>query len=439
MIGRRNRLAEFLRMALFAAGIAAVSIGMAVDTRAKLLAATWQPGQTVSLGGVQVSLSKPVLVARSHDYIWFPVMTRLANGNLFATLQTSPDTISWDVRNAVDIWSSDGGLTWSSPISVNPNGARGELYTDATLRLTNENEYLYPYTLYPDGSGGAIGSYQVVPGQQGAPQTVTMVKDGLTVTGWPKTMGLDPDNPGRAGFGFFGQGLSLPNGDYLAALYGHFDGDTGNDRSTVLAASRDGANWTVRSVITGGVPTDESTLVQLKDGRLMCVLRHDSKENYLQSFSSDNGYSWTAPAEMPNVFSVDPSLSALSNGSLALSGGRLGLDLWLNFDGGGTNWQQIDLLANHNAMVPGEQISTSSPPNYGQTTSYTNVQALDATHLIVMYDRVPYGWNAIPSGSTETNSIWAIQVTIVPEPSAIMLLTAAGLVGLLAYAWRKRT
>ena len=49
----------------------------------------------IALKGIEVSVSKPVLVARSKGYLWFPTMTRLANGELFAVL--SPDTNSISV------------------------------------------------------------------------------------------------------------------------------------------------------------------------------------------------------------------------------------------------------------------------------------------------------------------------------------------------------
>jgi hypothetical protein len=57
---------------------------------------------------VRVSLAKPVLVARSKGYLWFPTMTRLSGGDLFAVLSTNLDAIVVD-RTAAVTWSGDGG------------------------------------------------------------------------------------------------------------------------------------------------------------------------------------------------------------------------------------------------------------------------------------------------------------------------------------------
>ena len=65
------------------------------------------------------------------------------------------------------------------------------------------------------------------------------------------------------------------------------------------------------------------------------------------------------------------------------------------------------MLANHNAHRPDEPIK--SP---GNTSSYTEVVPLDANHLLLIYDRIPHGWNRIPPGSTETNSVWVTRVTV---------------------------
>lgn len=45
-------------------------------------------------------------------------------------------------------------------------------------------------------------------------------------------------------------------------------------------------------------------------------------------------------------------------------------------------------------------------------TGYTEVAVLDDMHLLVIYDRVPNGWLAIPTDSKETNSAWVVRVTM---------------------------
>lgn len=412
MIVERSCLAGWFRSLPHIAVIVAVSLGMvATCPRANVFAAeaakTWQPAETVSLGSVQVSLSKPVLVGRSKGYFWFPYMARLANGTLFATISTHGDQDIRPHRTGVVTWSDDGGLTWSSPV-IPP----GELYGAVSLPLGNGDHLLYPLSLYPQPNG--IGSgYMVVSGKKGKHE-VRFVKKGLSITGWPRPQRSLNEALGLGGFQIGGQTLSLPNGDHLATLYGYFQGV--KRYSLVLAESRDGLNWKIRATIADekcklpGTETEgpcEAATVRLKDGRLMCVFRKCDSTPYGQTFSSDDGRTWTEPVSTTDPFSVRPSLAVMADGAVALSGGRPGLFLWLNFDGTGKDWEKIDLQAIHNAAQPEEPIADPI-----KTTSYTEVLAMDDSHLIIMYDRIPNGWNPIPAESTETNSIWVVRVTL---------------------------
>ena len=43
--------------------------------------ARWQAGNSSEMSGLKVTLSKPVLVARSKGYLWFPTVVRLTTAN----------------------------------------------------------------------------------------------------------------------------------------------------------------------------------------------------------------------------------------------------------------------------------------------------------------------------------------------------------------------
>jgi hypothetical protein len=394
--------AVFLAVALSAATLPGVS---AVCFAAESPAA-WKTAATVPLKGLRVSLSKPVLVARSKGYLWFPTMTRLSGGDLFAVLSTNLDAIVAD-RTAAVTWSGDGGLTWSPLSSIDP---KGDLYVESTLRLAGGDELLYPFNLYPR-PGGMGGIHQVVSGQKGKHE-VRLVKEGLTVTGWPRPDRSFNEKLGLSGFGFNGQTLASKDGCYLATLYGYFK--NAPRYSLVLVESRDGVQWKYRATIAGddcklqgGEGPCESAICRLKDGRLMGVFRLASNVPYGQTFSNDEGRTWARPVAMANAFSVQPSLAVMSDGKVALSGGRPGLFLWVNVDGSGKDWQRVDILAHHNATHPEEPISQP-----GHTTSYTEITALDDTRLIYMYDRIPHSWSAIPRSSADTNSIWVVRVSL---------------------------
>jgi hypothetical protein len=137
----------------------------------------------------------------------------------------------------------------------------------------------------------------------------------------------------------------------------------------------------------------------------MNVFRLDSSVPYGQTFSDDDGRTWSTPVAMKNAHSVQPSIVRMIDGALVLTGGRPGLFFWMNPSGDGGNWLQVDLLSNHNEQSPEENIDVGGVFSLAdQTTSYTEVIPL------VMYDRIPHGWSTIPQDSQDTNSIWVVKL-----------------------------
>jgi hypothetical protein len=362
--------------------------------------AAWDTTRTVDLPGLKVSLSAPVLVARSKGYLWFPTLVRLADGDLLAVMSNYADEHTTSSTSLV-CRSRDGGLTWGEP--------RPALYGDAHLRLPSGDELLLPYYLYPLKKGGLGAPYQLCP--RGT-QDVRVVKDGVTVTGWPRPDQSVAPKLGLAGFVFNGQTVPLKDGGYLATLYGTFQGT--RRYSLVAAESPDGVRWRIRSTVAdenrklkGAEGPCEAALARVADGRLLCVFRLASGVPYGQCWSGDDGKTWSEPTAMDGPFSVQPSLAVLKDGPVVLSGGRPGLYLWFNRAGDGKGWQRVDLLAHHNACRPAEPIKDP-----GKTSAYTEVMALDEAHLLCIYDRIPSGWAAIPKDSSETNSVWVVRVSV---------------------------
>lgn len=379
--------------------------GIVFGLPADAIADNWQPGSVVEVPGLRVTLSKPVLVGRSKEYLWFPTVVRLSSGDLMAMMSDHADIhVSLSESTAMATCSSDGGLTWG-PLAK-------ALYGDGTLALPNGDQLFMPYYLRPAGSGAMQSPYQLCPKGQRA---LKVVSPGITIEGWPRPdKSFDP-KLGLSGFVCNGQIVVLKDKSYLATLYGHFR-DTSR-YSLVASESPDGVRWKIRSVIAdekcalpGGEGPCESALARLKDGRLLCVFRLDSGKPYGHTFSNDEGRTWTTPALLTGCFSVQPSLAVLPDGMVALSGGRPGLFLWLNADGRAATWHKIDVLANHNAHRPDEAIKGP-----GNTSSYTEVIPLDASHLLYIYDRIPSGWNAVPRESPETNSVWVVRVALDPN------------------------
>ncbi len=80
-----------------------------------------------------------------------------------------------------------------------------------------------------------------------------------------------------------------------------------------------------------------------------------------------------------------PSLVVLADGTVVLSGGRPGLHLLFNGNAKGERWQAVDVMAHHDSLMPAaEQFDPGK--RTGGTSSYTEVIALDANTVLVIYD-----------------------------------------------------
>ncbi len=366
--------------------------------------AGWDMVKTEQLKGVTVGLSRPVLVARSKGFLWFPTLMPLAHGELLAMLNNYADEVVTQPTAGV-CWSGDGGLTWSAPRPV--------LYGDSNFRLASGDRLILPYILNPRPDNALAGPYQICPKGK---RELRLVKEGLRVTGLPR-----PDQPhpkrGVSAFVFNGSGIQLKDGSYLASLYGNFkDAKRG---SLLMAASEDGIHWTVRATVAdekckleGADGPSEAATCRVKDGRLMCIFRLGAGSPYGQTFSNDEGRTWTEPVAVKGAFSVQPCLAVLKDGTIVLSGGRPGLFAWINTDGTGMDWQRVDLRANHNAAYPKDAIAKITTDGHSNTTAYTRIVATADNQLLCIYDRVPHGWHGIPEASAETNSVWVVRLVV---------------------------
>ncbi len=368
-------------------------------------AAAWIDRETLDLDGMRVTLSQPIVVGRRRGYFWFPNLWKMSNGDLLSTISPVPDIHLSGVPYLVT-WSRDGGLTWSEPF-VSCDGGQ------TLLHLHSGDSILLPYDLRPRPQG--IGApYNRFPAGQ---RFFDYVPTGVVITGMPAPIPVIVPGLDVASFSFNGQTLWLEDGAYLATVYGRFAED---ERDTIVAVeSTDGEHWAVRSIIADAncaVPgkggPSESAICRLQDGRILCVFRVESRMPLGQTWSGDEGKSWTPAVAMPGVFSVQPSLAVMADGAVALSAGRPGLYLWLNADGSGQNWQRVDVLAHHNACHPQEPIIYSDDLSQQKTTAYTEIVAVDENHLLYMYDRAPNGWRRIPEEMNDTNSVWLARVTV---------------------------
>ncbi|MCX5660355.1 MAG: sialidase family protein [Planctomycetota bacterium] len=354
------------------------------------------------LAGLRVRVSAPTLVGRSRGFLWFPTLARFGNGTLLATMSTLAD-VPTNKATARHAWSGDDGRTWS-PLNDDA------MYGDVNIPLSATEEIILPYYLFPR-EGGAMGATALL--ASAASRRLETLDPGMHIAGMPRPQQSHAPEFGICGFVCNGQAVKLNDGSHLTTLYGHFQGD--KRYNLVAIVSKDGLNWQFRSIVDGAdspIAGDagpcESALCRLKDGRLMIVYRVGTALPFGQAWSSDEGKTWTRPVAMSNAFSVQPSLATFADGTLALSGGRHGLFLWLDPTGlGEGRWRRLSLEEHHNMTMPGEPFDIP-----GQTTAYSEIVRIGPTSMLCIYDRIPFGWAAIPADFPQDNSAWVVRIDL---------------------------
>ncbi|MCY4079928.1 MAG: sialidase family protein [Caldilineaceae bacterium] len=384
--------------------------------------------QEVELGGLRFTAGTPRIVAEGLGFCWYPSIRRFPTGELLVSYSKNPDSAE-NLTNVNGLsLSKDEGATWSQHADV--SGLSGRLnisLSDGSLAGPNQ-----PYKPDPLGQWRTfVGNYGRI-GKGGQQYSVDLW--GARIEGLPRDVkARTVQSPTRwAEISPFTHIIELEPGRHLATTYLTFAGD---DRySTVVMTSEDGGRtWhylsTVATAEDGADSWEgfcESSLVRLEDGDLMCVGRMGGGRDQLlaRSYSSDEGKSWSPIDRLP-AWGVLPQVNRLSNGALVISCGRPGLFIWFSTDPRGEHWEPFDLMAHHNEeMGEAHQIS---PGKYGlepvtreqyytvhhnfdlpdQTTSYTSMLEVEPGRLLIVYDRMPYGWMPVPTDAEVRSRILA--------------------------------
>jgi hypothetical protein len=360
---------------------------------------------TYPLNGMTVTLSAPVQVAQwpnrrladvseaiEGQFLWYPQVARLADGELLAQIRLGGDTWQADLYCPIAFaWSGDEGATWSELLVASQHNGYG------SLLLPSGDLLILPF-LPATAPGGMVGPCNIIPRGQRA---VRFVEDAVTVDGLLRAAIIDPSmdqfwDPQRpyriGGFYFDGRPLKLDDG-WLTTLYGKYDGDAEKKCTLHAAFSPDGFHWTVRATIAAADSplgehlwaNSEAEICRLPDGRLLCVFRIENAP-YGHCFSSDDGHTWTTPASMPpGVGTVEPRLAVTPSGVVTLCGGRPRFYLWFNADGTGKDWQGIDLFTHHNAHAAPTHVRFGGY-RFDGSSAYGSVVPLDDASVLCIYD-----------------------------------------------------
>ena len=193
--------------------------------------------------------------------------------------------------------------------------------------------------------------------------------------------------------------IRLRDGRLLVCGYGRKAG-AAKCHNFVLESDDDGKSWKHLAVIaedTEGKTVegpDETTILELADGRILAAWRDGGMSPMKQAFSSDGGRSWSQP-ETIAPFSASPHAIQLKSGTIAIVSGRPDLYLLLDFSGTGKSYQKIRLYK-------------------GSTSSYASVIETAPDEIMVIYDESDFGsWR----NSSLFNRIVAARYRVVKDAS----------------------
>ncbi|MBI2190669.1 MAG: exo-alpha-sialidase [Planctomycetes bacterium] len=375
----------------------------------------------IGLPGLRVVLGQPQVVTEGVGFCWFGGIWQFPTGPLAVLHERQPDSNDNLLSGSRVILSSDSGRTWDFGYDIVQRGtmvpcADGSLAGPAGGLLpmpgAGYRSFCADYVRFEAG-GHRYVREPLAARVEGLPRSVKPHRlEGTLGRQWPAQI-----------YGTIQE--RVVGREALALCYATFEGD--RLYSTVLFTSRDeGRSWQYRSIVAGPeawpeMPEGpcEGTLVELAHGGLMAVMRIGSglRHRLIRAYSGDEGRTWSAADPLP-AWSVSPCLRRMRNGVLALSTGRPGIHLWLSADERGVAWQSVDILAHHNAvMKPCHAIRRGKgegwePDDPAQTTAYTMMVEVSPNHLLLEYDRIPFGWRPVPTDSTERSRLYVLPIEV---------------------------
>jgi hypothetical protein len=364
-----------------------------------------------------VSVGKTIEITSSKRYCWYPTIHRFSTGEILVTIRMSPDEVHPEGDFSAYCISRDGGQTWSQRYTMGAGCNVDAAYTqepppDGTLMSLGAG-YGAPVA-YPPGQAREF-HVAVTRYSRGGMES-TQVRDAVLRLRAP--VSLEPmmlfdlrtkdaskleTAPEVTPWGAIIDGL---NGDLLTTAYCNAEKD-GRQQLLLVRSEDHGETWDEYGMIAGLAvsekPTswmgnegpNEAAIVRLADHRLYAIFRTGADALMGQSWSSDDGKTWTQPVSS-GFKGVAPHLRRLSNGIVVCTTGRPApVTILFNVDGRGERWDHATEVFS------------------GKSTCYSDVIEVEPGKLLVVYDSVPYGWNQIPnSDKNARNTIYGTFVEI---------------------------
>ena len=233
--------------------------------------------------------------------------------------------------------STDGGKTWSKPVTILDHRLDDGAHAVLTLRNSTIVCFIgvqaswYGYTQAPKGFEKDID------GLNTKQFFIRSIDNGKT---WSKPIGLkSPGNFYERGHG--GRPVELSDGSVLWATYYQVRGAKFL-RGAIRRSTDGGKTWPVVSqIIRPDNAIDEPAIAELKDGRIVLATRPDGGIFH----SSDKGLTWKDSGSriVSHGKFKAPQLVVLSDGTLVAIATWSNLRVWISRDGGMTWTKDIPL------------------------------------------------------------------------------------------------
>lgn len=339
---------------------------------------------------IDISSSGVAYTGSSADPVVISTLTRNDAGDLFAFYNTGTDGLS-DVKVRM-LRSADDGATWTAPVDFAVPSAPGRRVSAGSATRLSDGTLLVPYN-----DQLIVNAYL---DRQNDIYVARSTDGGTTWSGRSTPITIGPSGWYMAFQ--FGQIVELDDGTLLMPIWGAPDPPASTSYATlnpepllagVVRSTDHGRTWgsfsafqtdpfaamrNLGSGIAGG--TNETTIVPLRDGRLLAMVRYDTLDYQRQgyrSWSDDGGVTWSplvrsgVEARGPALFAARCSASLPGDRTKLLYATAVGssLQLTTSYDDG------VTFRNARNAQLP---TGTSSP-------IYADAEYLDDGRLFVLF------------------------------------------------------
>jgi hypothetical protein len=368
--------------------------------------------------GLTVQVGKTVEITASNiNYCWYPTVHRFPKGEILVTMRMSGDDTNPEGEFSAYCLSKDGGQTWSRRYTMGTGANVDAAYTqvpreDGTLwALGAGYDSLEPYP-----PGQAIDFHVALTKYSRDGLEFDQIRDArihLSEPAWstpPTVMATGRKDATNLTVVYeanpWGAIIDGPGGEWLTTLYYMTERDPRQRRLVLIRSTDHGQSWGERGVIAAIRPRaapwpwmgkegpNEAALVRLPKGQLYSLFRTGNGGYLGETWSVDDGKTWTAPVSTGFV-GVAPHLRLMSSGLLACTYGRPGPVTIMFSTDDGKQWTKLTPIFN------------------GSSTHYTDLIEVEPDKLLVVYDSVPYGWHPIPLSDTSSkNTIYGTFVDV---------------------------